>query len=70
MQPMTTNGAPVTSANRRYCSGTSASAPAVSAAAIAKLIHQGERNRIANSESSFIFHFICRLAALQRAENR
>ncbi len=69
MQPITTNGAPVTSANSRYSSGISARPAAVSAAAIAKLIHHGDRNRIANSELSFICHFMRCLAALPGAEN-
>jgi hypothetical protein len=50
MQPITKNGRPVTAPKNRYSSGSNATASAVSAAAMAKLIHHDERSSTANSE--------------------
>ena len=63
---MTRNGKPVTMPKIRYASGSSAIAEAVTAPAIAKLIHHDERSRTANSEFSAILHFMRCLASSPR----
>jgi hypothetical protein len=54
-RPITANGSPATMPISRKVSGSSTNDSSTSAAAIAKLIHQRARSRIANNEFSAIF---------------
>ena len=57
MTLMTKNGNPDTAPATRKSGGSAAAATSPMTAPIARLIHQGDRSRIANSDFSAIFSF-------------
>ncbi len=54
---MTRNGIAPIQPNTTYCGGNKAAEASANTATTAKLIHHGDRSRIANSEFSAIFSF-------------
>jgi hypothetical protein len=57
MQPITRNGIAPIRPKTTYCRGNKAADAKAKTATTVKLIHQGDRNRIANSEFLAIFNF-------------
>jgi hypothetical protein len=62
MIPSTANGNALSIPTARKASGKKTRASSINTAAIKKLHHHGERNKIANSDFSDIFNFIERSA--------
>jgi hypothetical protein len=62
MMPSTANGIALSMPTARKASGKKTRASSINTAAIKKLHHHGERNKIANSDFSDILNFIERSA--------
>ena len=58
MTPITKNGKPPIIPTATYCAGSKATDARENAAISAKLIHHGERSRIANNDFSDILNFM------------